>query len=144
MIDAHVHLWDPARTDWYPYLGHAPRAPRVTPPRMHRRFDVGTYRTESAAWNVDKFVNVAAATGRNSVDETLELDRSAAANGGPDAIIGGLPPADSVADSVGMLDRQMAAPRFFAASARWARSGIRCPSPTSCAHSKSGIWCSNS
>ncbi len=20
VVDAHVHIWDPARTDWYPYL----------------------------------------------------------------------------------------------------------------------------
>ena len=20
VVDAHVHLWDPARTDWYPFL----------------------------------------------------------------------------------------------------------------------------
>jgi len=20
IVDAHIHLWDPARTDWYPYL----------------------------------------------------------------------------------------------------------------------------
>lgn len=112
VIDAHVHIWDPARTDWYPYLGHIPEQSHGDPSRMHRRFDVDTYRAESAAWQVDKFVNVAAATGRNSVDETLELDRTAEANGGPDAIIGGLPPADTVADSVDMLDRQMAAVRF--------------------------------
>ena len=24
VVDAHVHLWDPARTDWYPYLSHPP------------------------------------------------------------------------------------------------------------------------
>jgi L-fuconolactonase len=112
VIDAHVHLWDPARADWYPYLGHVPEQSKGDPSRMHRRFDVDTYRAESAGWHVDKFVNVAAATGRNSVDETLELDRSATTNGGPDAIIGGLPPADTVAESVDMLDRQMAAPRF--------------------------------
>jgi L-fuconolactonase len=112
VIDAHVHLWDPARADWYPYLAHVPEQSTGDPSRMHRRFDVDTYRAESAGWHVDKFVNVAAATGRNSVDETLELDRTATANGGPDAIIGGLPPADTVAESVDMLDRQMAAARF--------------------------------
>ena len=112
VIDAHVHIWDPARTDWYPYLAHVPEQAEGDPSRMHRRFDVDTYRAESAAWHVEKFVNVAAATGRNSVDETLELDHTAPANGGPDAIIGGLPPADTVAESVDMLDRQMAATRF--------------------------------
>ena len=79
---------------------------------MNRRFDVETYRAESAEWNVEKFVNVAAATGPNSVEETLELDRTAEANGGPDAIVGGLPPTESVADAIALLDRQMTAPRF--------------------------------
>ena len=79
---------------------------------MYRRFDADTYRAESAAWNVEKFVNVAAATGRNSVDETLELDRNAAAQGGPAGIIGGLPPTETVAEAVALLDRQMAAARF--------------------------------
>jgi predicted TIM-barrel fold metal-dependent hydrolase len=75
---------------------------------MSRRFDIDTYRSESGQWNVEKFVNVAAATGRHSVDETIELD----AGGGPDAIIGGLPPTDTVAEAVALLDRQMTASRF--------------------------------
>lgn len=25
VVDAHVHLWDPARTDWYPYLAYSER-----------------------------------------------------------------------------------------------------------------------
>jgi predicted TIM-barrel fold metal-dependent hydrolase len=79
---------------------------------MYRRFDVATYRLEAERWNVDKFVNVAAATGRHSVDETIELDRTANANGGPHAIIGGLPPTDTVAEAVQFLDRQMTASRF--------------------------------
>jgi predicted TIM-barrel fold metal-dependent hydrolase len=54
----------------------------------------------------------AAATGRNSIEETIELDSLADAVGGPDAIIGGLPPTDTVAEAIGLLDRQMAAPRF--------------------------------
>jgi predicted TIM-barrel fold metal-dependent hydrolase len=79
---------------------------------MYRPFDVTTYRAESARWHVDKFVNVAAATGRNSIEETIELDANADALGGPDAIVGGLPPTDSVAEAVELLDRQMEAPRF--------------------------------
>jgi L-fuconolactonase len=112
IVDAHVHLWDPARTDWYPYLSHPPQGGGGDPLRMHRRFDVDLYRSEAARWNVEKFINVAAATGRHSVDETIALDRDAAAAGGPDAIIGGLPPTDSVAESLQLIDRQMTAARF--------------------------------
>jgi L-fuconolactonase len=105
VVDAHVHIWDPARTEWYPYLGGDAS-------RMARRFDIGTYRVEAARWNVEKFVNVAAATGRHSIDETIELDSHAPASGGPDAIIGGLPPTETVAEAVALLDRQMTASRF--------------------------------
>jgi L-fuconolactonase len=112
VIDAHVHIWDPARTDWYPYLSHPPEGGGGDASRMYRRFDVETYHTEAAGWNVEKFVNVAAATGRHSIEETVELDGNARASGGPDAIIGGLPPTDTVAEAVELLDRQMTAPRF--------------------------------
>jgi len=116
IVDAHVHLWDPARTDWYPYLAHSASLGMGDVTSMARRFDVPAYRAEAAGWNVEKLINVAAATGRHSVDETLELDRRAetdpTADGHPDAIIGGLPPADSVAEAVALLDEQMAAARF--------------------------------
>jgi L-fuconolactonase len=113
IIDAHVHLWDPANKSWYPYLSTAPsHGGTGDASRMNRRFDVETYRAESAQWNIEKFVNVAAATGPNSVEETIELDRTAEANGGPDAIVGGLPPTEAVADTIALLDRQMTAPRF--------------------------------
>jgi L-fuconolactonase len=112
VVDAHVHLWDPARTDWYPYLAR-PQAPESADASgMFRPFDVATYRAESAGWNVEKFVHVAAATGRHSIDETLELDREAEARGGPDAVIGGIPPTDTVAEAIELLDRQGAAGRF--------------------------------
>ncbi len=112
VVDAHVHLWDPARTDWYPYLSH-PQAPDTADAsRMFRRFDADTYQAEAAGWNVEKFVNVAAATGRHSVDETIELDGNAQARGGPDAIVGGIPPTDTVAEALELLDRQMTASRF--------------------------------
>lgn len=111
VVDAHVHLWDPARADWYPYLSHPPEG-ATAGSGMYRRFDVDTYRAESSKWNVEKIVNVAAATGPNSVDETLELDAKATERGGPDAIIGGLPPADSATEAIGFIDRQMEASRF--------------------------------
>jgi L-fuconolactonase len=112
VVDAHIHLWDPANSAWYPYLSQPPDDSGGDPSRMYRPFDVATYRSESAHWNVEKFINVAAATGRNSVDESIELDRTAAANGGPHAIIGGLPATDTVAEAVQLLDRQMTAPLF--------------------------------
>ncbi len=112
VVDAHVHLWDPARTDWYPYLSRPPAHGAGDASRMYRRFDVDSYRAETARWNVEKFVNVAAATGRHSIEETIELDGNADASGGPDAIIGGLPPTDTVAEAVELIDRQMAASRF--------------------------------
>jgi predicted TIM-barrel fold metal-dependent hydrolase len=112
VVDAHVHLWDPARTDWYPYLSGRQQLDLGDVTGMSRRFDVPTYQAEAAGWNVEKLVNVAAATGRHSVDETLELDRRAEADGHPAAIIGGLPPTESTADAVALIDRQMAAARF--------------------------------
>lgn len=112
IVDAHVHLWDPARADWYPYLAAPEAAPSAEPSRMSRLFDVATYRTETAGWRVDKFVNVAAATGGHSVEETIELDREAPTRGGPDAIVGGIPPTDTVAEAIALVDRQMTASRF--------------------------------
>jgi predicted TIM-barrel fold metal-dependent hydrolase len=112
IVDAHVHLWDPARTDWYPYLAHPPEGGSGDASRMYRRFDIDTYRAESAGWAVEKLVNVAAATGGHSVDEAIELDAAAPANGGPDAIVGGLPPTETVAEAIGLIDRQMTASRF--------------------------------
>src|SRR4051812_45530188 len=111
IVDAHVHLWDPSMTDWYPYLKSSGSLGMGDVSGMARRFDVPTYRAESARWNVEKLVNVAAATGRNSIAETLDLDERADADGHPDAIIGGLPPSDSVADTIAMIDEQMAASR---------------------------------
>ena len=112
IVDAHIHLWDPARTDWYPYLARPPQGGPGDAARMYRRFDMERYRDESARWPVEKVVNVAAATGRHSVDETLELDRLAATGGQPAAIVGGLPPTETVTQAVALLDEQSAAPRF--------------------------------
>ena len=112
VVDAHVHLWDPARTDWYPYLSGATDVGLGDVTGMARRFDAPTYRAESPGWNVEKLVNVAAATGAQSVEETLVLDEQAAMTGQPAAIVGGITPAATVAEVVAQIDRQRAAPRF--------------------------------
>ncbi len=112
IVDAHVHLWDPANTQWYPYLSGRQEIGMGDVTGMARRFDVATYRAESAGWPVVKLVNVAAATGPNSIDETLELDRRADTDGHPDAIVGGITPAASTAEMVAQLDHQMVARRF--------------------------------
>lgn len=107
-----MHLWDPARTDWYPYLAGGMKLELGDVTAMARRFDVPTYLAESAGWNVEKLVNVAAATGTHSIDETLEIGRRAEADGHPAALIGGVTPTETTADAVAQIDRQMAAPRF--------------------------------
>src|SRR5687768_14760455 len=112
IVDAHVHLWDPAHTDWYPYLGGQMEIGMGDVKGMARRFDLATYREESAGWNVEKLVNVAAATGLHSIAETLEMERTAEADGHPDALIGGIAPADSPAGVIAQVDEQMQASRL--------------------------------
>ena len=112
VVDAHVHLWDPARTDWYPYLSGRMQLNMGDTSGMARKFDIGTYFAETDGWNVTKVVNVAAATGLHSIDETIEIDARAATDGHPDALIGGIPPTDTVAEAEALLDRQLEATRF--------------------------------
>lgn len=112
IVDAHVHLWDPANTDWYPYLGGARDLGMGDVTGMARRFTPEAYAAEAAGWKVEKLVNVAAATGPHSVAETLHLDGRAEELGQPAAIIGGLPDAGSPAVQMGMVDAQMEAARF--------------------------------
>lgn len=108
IVDAHVHFWDPARTDWYPYLAGQMDIGMGEVKGMARRFDRSTYRDESAGWNVEQLIHVAAATGHHSIDETLEVDRQ----GEVDALIGGIAPAGSLTEAVAQVDRQMVAEHF--------------------------------
>jgi len=112
IVDAHIHLWDPARADWYPYLAGQRELDMGDISGMCRRFDQPTYFSESARWNVVKFVHVAAATAPYSGDETAELDEMAEHTGHPDAIIGGIVPSDPIADTERLLDEQMKSSRF--------------------------------
>jgi len=75
-------------------------------------YDQPTYFSESANWNVVKFVHVAAASAPYSAAETAELEAMAEATGHPDAIIGGIVPTDPIADTERLLDTQMESSRF--------------------------------
>ena len=112
VVDAHIHLWDPANAEWYPYLAGQRELDMGDISGMCRLFDQPTYFSESASWNVVKFVHVAAATAPYSGAETVELDALAEQTGHPDAIIGGIVPGDPIADTERLLDQQMESPRF--------------------------------
>ena len=110
VVDAHVHLWDPARTDWYPFLSSGGQELNMGDiSGMVRKFDATTYFAESAKWHVEKFIHVAAAYAPFNVPETAEREELAQATGNPVAIIGGIGPAGSAADTIEYLDQQAAA-----------------------------------
>ncbi len=112
IVDAHIHLWDPANAEWYPYLAGQRELDMGDISGMCRLFDQPTYFAESSNWNVVKFVHVAAATAPYSGAETAHLQELAEATGHPDAIIGGIVPQDPIADTERLLDEQMQSPRF--------------------------------
>jgi predicted TIM-barrel fold metal-dependent hydrolase len=112
VVDAHVHLWDPARADWYPYLAGMQELDMGDISGMCRRFDQEIYFSEAAKWNVQKFVHVAAAAPGKLVDETRELDDQARATGHPNVLIGGLDPHEDIGVLERQLDEQMASERF--------------------------------
>lgn len=112
IVDAHIHLWDPARADWYPYLAGQRELDMGDISGMCRLYDQPTYFSENANWPVVKFVHVAAASASHSAEETAELEAMAEATGHPDAIIGGIVPNDPIADTERLLDHQMESSRF--------------------------------
>jgi L-fuconolactonase len=112
IVDAHVHLWDPARTDWYPYLSGRQELDMGDVSGMSRFFDENTYFAESSNWNVEKFVHVAAASAAFLGSETRELDQQAGVSGHPDTIVGGIVPTAPIARTIELLDEQMASSRF--------------------------------
>ncbi|MDA8043930.1 MAG: amidohydrolase family protein [Actinomycetota bacterium] len=108
-MDAHVHLWDPANTEWYPYLSGLRDVGMGELSGWARYFDQSTYFSESANWQIEKFVHVAAAS--DVVAETLQKQEESEATGHPDAIVGGVHPTD-VTLARGQIDRQLEANRF--------------------------------
>ena len=142
IVDAHIHLWDPARADWYPYLAGQRELDMGDISGMCRLFDQPTYFSESANWNVVKFVHVAAATAPYSGDgDARSSSELAEATGHPDAIIGGIVPTTPSPTPSGCSTSRWSRPGS-AASGRWA-AGSASRAPTSCARSPSATWSSS-
>ncbi len=111
VVDAHIHFWDPARADWYPYLSGGQELDMGDISGMCRRFHHEEYFAESARWNVDKIVHVSAAGGFIA-EETREREEMADATGHPAAIVGGVRPEVPDAETIALLDDQMQSSRF--------------------------------
>lgn len=111
IVDAHIHFWDPARADWYPYLAGRQELDMGDISGMSRVFGPDTYFAESAKWNVEKVVHVSAA-GNFIAAETREREEMADATGHPAAIVGGTRSEASVAETIALLDDQMTSSRF--------------------------------
>lgn len=116
VVDAHVHHWDPARVEWYPFLASDDALAALgmdDVSAMRRPFDRSTYLAESHAWHVEKYVHVTAtAAGDYFLAETAEREREAQRDGQPNAIIGGLQPQLDRAELVAQLETQQRASRF--------------------------------
>jgi predicted TIM-barrel fold metal-dependent hydrolase len=111
IVDAHVHFWDPARTDWYPYLAGQQELDMGDVSGMSRYFDAEVYFKESSQWPVRKLVHVAAAASF-LLAETMEREEQAEESGHPAAIVGGIVPGAPTQETEELLDEQMAATRF--------------------------------
>jgi L-fuconolactonase len=115
VVDAHVHQWDPARVEWYPYLASDDALKDFgmdDVATIRRKFDQQTYLAETGNWNVQKYVHVAAAWFPQFLTETAERESEAQATGHPDAIIGAINPHSPVPEILDQLDKQGAASHF--------------------------------
>ena len=119
IVDAHIHLWDPASVEWYPYLAgqrgarhgrHLRDVPAVRPAHVLRRVVELACREVRARRRRDR---------AHSGDETAELEGWPTTTGHPDAIIGGMVPGDPIAEIERLLDSRWSR-RGSAASGPWA------------------------
>jgi predicted TIM-barrel fold metal-dependent hydrolase len=110
VVDAHVHLWEVSRRDWYPGLEDFATSVDTD---LYRDFLIGDYRTAAGDFDVNKFVHVSAVTKPGSyLDETEWIDAYARENDLDLVIIGSVDPTLDAGKLMTDLERQAASSRF--------------------------------
>jgi L-fuconolactonase len=97
IVDAHVHVWDPARVE-YPWLADVPR--------LNRRFTLGDVEADHVAAGVSRVVLVQAA---DSIDDTRHMLDAARADRRVAGVVAWVP-IDDAALAESWLDRWRGAP----------------------------------
>lgn len=112
-VDSHMHHWDPANLDWYPFLSPEFDLADLGIPgaeAMRRRFLAQDYLAEAGPWQLDKYVHVNATGGPKAyLDEAEWL----AGLGGPLAgVIGTVDLEQDIAGVLADLKDQARHPLF--------------------------------
>jgi L-fuconolactonase len=112
-VDAHVHHWDPANTDWYPHLApdfDLSALGVAGADRMKRRYQVEEYLADVRPWGIDKYVHINATPAPKAY---LDEGRWVVGLGGPVAAIIGTVDLEQDRDEVIKdLERQAELPQF--------------------------------
>ncbi|OFV78030.1 amidohydrolase family protein [Rhodococcus erythropolis] len=115
-IDAHIHHWDPAKPEWYPFLVPGAELNRLglgDISAMQRLYDQETYFAEARPWQIEGYVHVTAALAAGMhLPETDQLQALANRTGSPGAIIGTVDPGATISQIADELDRQVSNPHF--------------------------------
>lgn len=110
VVDAHVHLWEVSKRDWYPGLEDFATSVETD---LYRDFGIDDYRSAADGFDVTKFVHVSAVTKSGSyLDETEWIDRYATENDLDLVIIGSADPALDAGNIMTDLERQASSSRF--------------------------------
>lgn len=110
IVDAHVHLWEISKRDWYPGLEDFATSVDTD---LYRDFLIDDYLSAAGDFDVTKFVHVSAVTKPGSyLDETEWIDAYANANDLDVAIIGSVDPTLDAGQLMTDLERQATSSRF--------------------------------
>ncbi|PYE19478.1 putative TIM-barrel fold metal-dependent hydrolase [Williamsia limnetica] len=110
VVDAHVHLWEVSRRDWYPGLEDFATSVGTD---LYRDFLIDDYRSAAGDFDVKKFVHVSAVTKPGSyLDETEWIDAYAGERDLDLVIIGSVDPTLAAGKLMTDLERQAASTRF--------------------------------
>lgn len=110
IVDAHVHLWEVSKRDWYPGLEDFAVSVET---ELYRDFLIDDYRSAAGDFEVSKFVHVSAVTKPGSyLDETEWIDAYAERNDVDMVIIGSVDPTLDAGKLMTDLERQAVSSRF--------------------------------